>query len=141
MTDDRADGQPRPRVWPTLSYLDAPRAIDFLVHALGFVKSGVYLDEQDASNVMHAELLWPFGGGIMLGSAPRPDGWTDPQGHASTYCVVSSDDDVDRIFEQAVGAGARPVREPRDEDYGGRTCVVADFEDNHWSIGSYTGDA
>ena len=77
-----------PKVWPSLSYHDAPRAIDFLVEGLGFVTSGVYLDEDDKTTVVHAELLWPGGGGVMLGSAPRPEGWTDPQGHASTYCVV-----------------------------------------------------
>jgi uncharacterized glyoxalase superfamily protein PhnB len=127
-------------VWPTLSYHDAPRAIDFLVEGLGFVKSGVYLDEDDQTKVAHAELLWPHGGGgVMLGSAPRPEGWTDPQGHASTYCVVEGDTDVDRLHDRAVAAGARSVREPRDEDYGGRTCVVCDFEGNHWSIGSYQG--
>jgi uncharacterized glyoxalase superfamily protein PhnB len=128
-------------VWPTLSYHDAPRAIEFLVQAFGFVESGVYLDDDDPTNVMHAELLWPPGGGIMLGSAPRPDGWTDPQGHASTYCVTESDADVDAVHARAVAAGARSVREPRDEDYGGRTCVVADFEDNHWSFGSYRGES
>ena len=130
-----------PKVWPSLSYHDALRAIEFLVEGLGFVKSGIYLDEQDQTSVMHAELLWPEGGGVMLGSAPRPEGWTDPQGHASTYCVVPTDEDVDRVHAQAVAAGARTVREPRDEDYGGRTCVLADFEGNHWSIGSYQGGA
>jgi uncharacterized glyoxalase superfamily protein PhnB len=131
---------PRPMVWPTLSYRDAPRAIDFLVDAFGFVKSGVYLDEDDPANVMHAELRWPPGGGVMLGSAPRPEGWTDPQGHGSTYCVTESDRDVDAVYERALAAGATSVREPRDEDYGGRTCVVADFENNHWSFGSYRGE-
>ena len=29
-----------PKVWPSLSYHDAPRAIDFLVEGLGFVTSG-----------------------------------------------------------------------------------------------------
>ena len=51
-----------PKVWPSLSYHDALRAIEFLVEGLGFVKSGIYLDEQDETSVMHAELLWPEGG-------------------------------------------------------------------------------
>lgn len=138
---DTPSGLTDPYVWPTLSYRDALRGIDFLVDGLGFVKSALYVDDDDETNVQHAELLWPRGGGVMLGSAPRPDGWTDPQGHASTYLVVGSGADVDRLFARAVAAGARSVREPRNEDYGGRTFVVADFEGNHWSVGSYAGEA
>ncbi len=131
---------PPPMVWPTLSYHDAPRAIEFLAAAFGFVATGVYLDEKDPSNVMHAELAWPAGGGVMLGSAPRPEGWTDPVGHGATYCVTWTREEVDQVFARAVAAGAKVVREPADQDYGGRSCVVADFEDNHWSFGDYRGD-
>jgi uncharacterized glyoxalase superfamily protein PhnB len=75
----------------------------------------------------------------MLGSAPEADSQADTPGRSSTYCVTENEGDVDRIYERAMSAGAQSVREPRDEDYGGRTCVVADFEGNHWSFGSYRG--
>lgn len=56
-------------IWPTLRYLDARAAIHFLVSTFGFVEKAVY-GERDV--VDHAQLDWPGGGGIMLGS-PRTD--------------------------------------------------------------------
>lgn len=124
------------KVWPTLCYDDALAAIDFLTAAFGFTRTAVYTDEGDPKNVVHAELAWPSGGAVMLGSAPRPEGWPDVRGHGSTYCVT---DEVDALFERAVAAGATVLREPRDEDYGGRDFVVLDPEGNMWSFGTYGG--
>ncbi|MGH3448870.1 MAG: VOC family protein [Nocardioidaceae bacterium] len=73
---------PAPTVWHTLSYQDAPPAIEFLQKAFGF---------------------------------------------------------VDAVFAQALAAGATAVREPTDQDYGGRNCVLRDPEGNQWSFGSYHG--
>ena len=61
----------RTAVWPSLLYRDANAAIAFLVDAFGFEKAAVYRNE-DGSLVEHAELRWPEGGGVILGSA-RPD--------------------------------------------------------------------
>jgi uncharacterized glyoxalase superfamily protein PhnB len=55
-------------VWPTLRYADARTAIRFLVEAFGFEEVCSYAGA-DESTVTHAELRWPQGGGIMLGSA------------------------------------------------------------------------
>ncbi len=128
---------PAPNVWPTLSYDDALAAIEFLTEAFGFESRAVHTDPDDVSNVVHAELAWPPGGGVMLGSAPRPDGWPDVRGRGSTYCVT---DEVDAVFKRAIAAGAKVLREPRDEDYGGRDFVVLDPEGNMWSFGSYPGE-
>ena len=57
-----------PMVWPTLRARDARGLIRFLVEAFGFEEVVVYGDADDGQ-VAHAELLWPVGGGIMLGSA------------------------------------------------------------------------
>ena len=61
---------PPPTVWPALRARDARRLIRFLVDALGFEETVVYGDQPDGSGdtVVHAELAWPLGGGIMLGS-------------------------------------------------------------------------
>lgn len=123
-------------VWPVLSYRDAHAAIEFLTRAFGFTEVTVSTDESDPSRVVHAELAWPHGGAVMLSSAPRPEGWPDPVAHGSTYCVT---DEVDALFERAVAAGARVLREPTDEDYGGRDFVVLDPEGNMWSFGTYAG--
>lgn len=136
-TQVRDTGQrPPTMVWPTLSYDDAHAAIAFLTTAFGFEPREVHTDPEDPANVVHAELSWPPGGAVMLGSAPRPDGWPDVRGRGSTYCVSG---EVDPLFARAVAAGARVLREPRDEEYGGRDFVVLDPEGNMWSFGTYRG--
>jgi uncharacterized glyoxalase superfamily protein PhnB len=132
---------PAPTVWHSLSYQDAQAAIEFLTEGLGFVARSVYTDEQDPSVVVHAQLDWPPGGGIMLGSAGRHDEtWVDAAGHAQCYVVTLTDEDVDRIHEQALARGATSVRPPEDQGYGGRGCTLRDPEGNQWSFGSYRGE-
>lgn len=121
-------------VWPCYKYGDAPRAIDFLCNVLGFTVSARYDDPEDASIVSHAELRWPAGGGIMLGSTRA--GNADLALSSSAYVVA---DDVEAIYQRCVDAGARIVREPYYTDYGSRDFTVADPEGIEWSFGSYPG--
>jgi uncharacterized glyoxalase superfamily protein PhnB len=122
-------------VWPTLQYADAPAAIRFLVEAFGFKETAIHAD--DAGVVVHAELRWPDGGGIMLGSA-RPDGLIadQPAGAGSVYIVT---DEPDALFARATAAGARVVKGLTDEDYGSRGFTVRDPEGVYWSFGTYPG--
>jgi uncharacterized glyoxalase superfamily protein PhnB len=131
---------PAPTVWHSLSYRDAPAAVDFLTEAFGFVAKGVYRDEEDQDVIVHAQLDWPPGGGVMFGSSPRPGDMTDPTGHASAYCVVETLEAVDELFARATAAGASVVRPPTDQDYGGRNFIVKDPEGNQWSFGDYRGE-
>jgi uncharacterized glyoxalase superfamily protein PhnB len=136
-----ADNTPTPTVFPSLSYVDAPAAVEFLSKAFGFVAKGVYTDESDPSRILHAQMSWPPGGGIMFGSAGNRGGdGVDPTGRGQCYCVTETDEDVDRIHAQAVAVGATSVRAPEDEDYGGRGCTLRDPEGNTWSFGSYRGE-
>ncbi len=134
---------PTPTVWHSLSYRDAPAAIDFLTEAFGFVARAVYTGE-DPTTIVHAQLDWPPGGGVMLGSSDpaRHEGedWVDSAGHGQCYCVTETDAEVDRIHEQAMARGATSVREPEDQGYGGRGCTLRDPEGNQWSFGSYRGE-
>jgi uncharacterized glyoxalase superfamily protein PhnB len=128
-----------PMVWPTLRARDARGLIRFLVEAFGFEEAAVYGEGgADDGRVAHAELLWPLGGGIMLGSARTDpaDPWALTPGTAGTYVVT---DDVDALFARAVAAGATAVRKPEDTDYGSRECAVRDPEGNRWSFGTYRG--
>lgn len=123
-------------VWPTLTYRDAPAAIRFLVDAFGFRETAVYTG-QAPDVVVHAELRWPGGGGVMLGTH-RPDSVLAdlPPATGSIYIVT---DQPDALYERAVAAGATVVREPRDEDYGARGFSVRDPEGVIWSFGTYGG--
>lgn len=133
----------RPAIIPCLCYEDAPAAIQFLCDAFGFEKRAVYADEDDLSLIHHAQLV-KDGNMIMLSTATTGGEWSDAasmktprQADAnttSTYVVI---DDVDAHHDRARAAGATIIREPRDEDYGGRGYGALDPEGYAWSFGSY----
>lgn len=128
-------GTPAPNVWPTFQAEDAPALIDFLVDVVGFTKVAVYAD---GDQIAHAELAWPEGGGVMLGSH-KPDGpWTSTPGSGATYVVT---DRVDELFARVKEAGAEILSEPTDQDYGSREFGLRDPEGNRWSFGTYRGAA
>ncbi len=125
---------PAPTVWPTLQAHDAHALIDFLVDTVGFLKTAVY---EDGDKVAHAQLDWPEGGGIMLGSH-KPDGeWSREPGTFGAYVVT---DRVDELYARVKGAGAKITREVADQDYGNREFAIADPEGNLWSFGPYRGE-
>jgi uncharacterized glyoxalase superfamily protein PhnB len=127
---------PAPTVWPTLRAHDARGLIRFLVDAFGFEETVVY-GESDV--VVHAQLSWPLGGGVMLGSvrAEANDGWPLAPGNAGCYVVT---DDPDGLHDRAVAAGAQLVQPLHDTDYGSRDFAVRDPEGNLWSFGTYRGE-
>ena len=117
-------------LWPTLSFRDTDAMIAWL-EAIGFTDPHVYRDEQDPSVVVHAEMKWPGGGGIMFGSNREGNDVTSPPGHSAAYLVT---DDPDKTFTAAVEAGGtvrrddgRPgLRRPRRQRRGpgGQRLVV-----------------
>ena len=123
---------PLPNVWPTLRATDAHGLIRFLVDVVGFEETAVY-GEGDA--VHHAELSWPPGGGVMLGSARDDERVTGP-GRFSAYVVL---DDPDALCARVRAAGAEVTTEPHDTDYGSRDFAIRDPEGNHWYFGTYRG--
>jgi uncharacterized glyoxalase superfamily protein PhnB len=125
----------------SLQFTDVDAAIGFLT-AVGFTERIVVRDQADPAVVHHAEFAWRETGGLMFGSAGRPDrgGLADEAGHGSCYCVVETDPDVDRVHDAALGAGGRSIQAPQANDYGGRGCTVQDAEGNQWSFGTYPGE-
>jgi uncharacterized glyoxalase superfamily protein PhnB len=117
-----------------LRYTDAPAAIRFLTDALGFTEVLVVPGEADGV-VAHAELSWPPGGGVMLGSRDQRAPTHLPSGSASV-CAVT--DEPDALFDRAVAAGAEVVQDLLDEQHG-RGFTVRDPEGNLWSFGTYRG--
>ena len=93
---------PGPQVWPSLRAHDARALIRFLVDAFGFEETVVY---GDGNLVDHAQLCWPPGGGIMLGSVRPGDstevGATNP-GAFGAYVVT---DEPDAVYQRAKAPG------------------------------------
>jgi len=127
---------PAPQVWPTLRANDAEALINFLVDAFGFKPTAVF---GKGDLIEHAQLSWPPGGGVMLGSVRdvAEDAWPMQPGTFGCYVVT---DDPDALFARATAAGAQVVRGPADQDYGSRDFTVRDPEGNHWSFGTYRGE-
>ena len=136
-----AGAAPPPQVWPSLRAHDARALIRFLVDAFGFEETAVY---GDGERVHHAQLSWPPGGGVMLGSArgeDDEDGAEDPwplrPGSFGAYVVT---DDPDALFARAQAAGAEVLSGLHQTDYGSRDCAFRDPEGNRWSFGTYRGE-
>jgi uncharacterized glyoxalase superfamily protein PhnB len=131
---------PEPQVWPTLRAHDARALIKFLVDAFGFEETVVY---GDGDRVDHAQLSWPAGGGVMLGSVREND--EDAHGQptptrAGTFGAYVVTDDVDGVYARAKAAGAEIITEPHDTDYGSHDFAACDPEGNRWSFGTYRGE-
>ena len=127
-------------VWPGLHYRDGQAALKFLTEGLGFTLIASYPGVTEGS-IAHAELAWPTGGGIMMGSADakaEPDEFTALTDQRQSVYLVH--DDPDSLIGRAIGAGAVVVRGLEDIDYGLRVFTVRDPEGNLWSFGTYAGE-
>lgn len=131
-----SDTAPAPTCWPCLTCDDAHAVIRFLVDAFGF-EARLVVAGDERRPVAHAQLAWPLGGGVMLGSRRPEDDPLATHGTALVYVVC---DDPDALYERAVAAGATVVMEPHDTDYGSRDFAVRDPEGNVWSFGTYRGE-
>ena len=121
-------------MWPTLQARDARALIEFYVTAFGFVATAVY---GEGDTVAHAQLDWPEGGGIMLGSHDPDREWSLTPGTFGAYVVT---DRVQEVHDRARTAGADIVRPLSDTDYGNREFAARDPEGNLWSFGAYRGE-
>ncbi|MEU0316272.1 VOC family protein [Nocardioides sp. NPDC006273] len=117
------------KYWQSMAFQDAEAMMTWL-RAIGFVEHATYRED---GIVVHAEWLWPAGGGLMFGQV-RDEGVLKATGGSSAYLI---DDDPDTLFDKAVAAGATVVRPMVDQPYGGRGGTVTDPEGNSWSFGSY----
>jgi uncharacterized glyoxalase superfamily protein PhnB len=85
-----------------------------------------------------AQLSWPLGGGVMMGSARSDDDdpWPLQPGSFGAYVVT---DDPDGLHARAVAGGAEIIAGLHDTDYGSRDFTARDPEGNRWSFGTYRG--
>ncbi|MDG2907091.1 MAG: VOC family protein [Acidimicrobiales bacterium] len=127
-----------PTVWPSIRCRDTRALIDFLVAAFGFEEQ-FSVPGEDGKGIIHAQIRWPDGAGVMLGDAEVGDALhlALPFGPVSIYVVT---DQPDALHDRAVAAGATIARGLRDEEYGSRGFSATDPEGNFWSFGTYSGE-
>ncbi|MQA10351.1 MAG: glyoxalase [Pseudonocardiaceae bacterium] len=126
----------QPTVWPGLRYDDAPGAIRVLVDVFGFQET--FVVPGDGGDVIHAELRWPEGGGVMLGSTKFTQG-THGEMKPGVSAVYVVSDDPDAIHRRVTEAGLEIAEELHDTDYGSHTFAARDPEGNLWTFGTYRG--
>ncbi|QYN16789.1 VOC family protein [Amycolatopsis sp. DSM 110486] len=129
---------PQPTVWPALRYDDAPAAVRFLVDVLGFEETLVVPGGAERA-IGHAELRWPEGGAVMLGSTGGPADEVHDAMKPGTGAVYVVSDHVDAIHARVRAAGADITLDLHDTDYGSHTFSLRDPEGNSWTIGTYRG--
>ncbi|MGQ0656900.1 MAG: VOC family protein [Chromatiales bacterium] len=126
-------------VIPTMTYHDAPAAIEWLCRTFGFEKLLVVPGEKNT--IAHAQLT--FGNGMIMVASARDDAFgklvKPPRdlggvGSQSPYVIVA---DTDAHYARAVTNGAEIVIEIKDEDYGGRGYSCRDPEGHLWNFGNY----
>ncbi|MBI3819859.1 MAG: glyoxalase [Planctomycetes bacterium] len=124
-------------LYPTLTYADAPAAIDWLCRAFGFTKQFVVRDGKGA--VMHSELS--FGNGVIMVSSPKPSaGRVAPKPGPKTEsqsAICAYVKDPDAHYAIAIAAGASITRELRNEEFGFRGYIATDIEGYSWYFGNY----
>jgi len=127
-----------PRVTPYLFIDGASAAIDFYCSVLG-ARERMRMPGPDGT-VFHAEI--EVGDSmIMLGEqnpdmdvrGPRAIGGTPMMLHVYV-------EDADRVFEQAIGAGAKALRPVEDQFYGDRSGRFEDPFGHRWDVATHVED-
>lgn len=133
----------RTTIIPSLSYRDAPAAIEWLCETFGFERQLVAKNED--GTIAHAQLT--FGNGmIMIYSAleeEKQGAWhrltkhPDEVGGAGTQSTTVVVSDADDIYRRAKAAGAEIALEIRDSVFDSRSFSCRDLEGRLWNISTF----
>ena len=117
----------------SLTYADAPAAIEFLTRAFGFQLRLEVPGE--GGKVQHSELS--LGDAVVFVSSPKPEQGRTAPGETVPCSVCLAIEDPDEHHARAVAAGAEIVHPLKDEDYGSRGYMVRDPGGHIWYFGTY----
>lgn len=117
----------------SLTYADAPAAIEFLTRAFGFQLRLEVPGE--GGKVQHSELS--LGDAVVFVSSPKPEQGRSAPGDTVPCSVCLAIEDPDAHHARALAAGADIVHPLKDEDYGSRGYMVRDPGGHLWYFGTY----
>ena len=125
-------------VTPYLIVHDAAQALDFYVRAFGAKEMLRY--DAPGGKIGHAEIL--LGDSYIMLADEYPEmGIKSAKSIGGTpVSIALYVEDVDRLFNQAVAAGATVVRPVADQFYGDRTGVLQDPFGHVWNIATHKED-
>jgi PhnB protein len=123
---------------PYLIVKGAAEAIEFYKRAFGATEILRMADPQ--GRVAHAEIK--IGDSvIMLADEHPPMGYRGPRSlGGSSVSILLYLDNVDRVFERAVKAGARALRPVTDQFYGDRSGTLEDPFGHVWTVATHVED-
>ena len=114
-------------VSPYLVVAGVAKLIEFTKEAFGATE--VQVSKRPDGSVQHAEVK--IGDSIVMMGEGAEGGKHFP---AMLHLYM---EDVDAVYQRAVKAGAKPVREPADQPYGDRSGGVEDAFGNQWWISAH----
>jgi PhnB protein len=123
---------------PYLIVTDGARAIEFYKKAFGATE--VMRFPAPGGKIGHAELR--IGDSLIMLADEHPDmGYRGPEAYGGTpvslYLYV---EDVDRVFGQALAAGAKQQRPVKDQFYGDRSGTLQDPFGHVWTVSTHKED-
>jgi len=123
---------------PYLTVKDAPRAIDFYKQAFGAQVRGTHYSPD--GKIMNADLK--IGDSILMLAEEFPGmGAKSPLALGDSPVTIHVYvEDVDKLFNQAIAAGAKAVMPVMDQFWGDRFGMVTDPFGHRWSIGTHKED-
>jgi PhnB protein len=127
-----------PRITPSLIIDGAGAAIDFYADVLGTTVR-MRMDGPD-KRVGHAELQ--LGDSVIMLADEYPDmGYLGPKAVGGTPVTISVYvDDVDSVFQKALGAGATGLRAVENQFYGDRSGQFEDPFGHRWNVATHVED-
>ena len=125
-------------VTPYLAVHDGAGALAWYAEALGAVETMRVTG--DDGRLGHAEFT-AAGARFMLSDAYPEIGVHEPRSLGGSAVMLHLEvADVDRIYEQAVAAGADGLRPPEDQAHGNRTATIVDPYGHRWMLAQHLED-
>jgi PhnB protein len=127
-----------PQLTPYLCVDPADKAIEFYKKVFGATER--MRMPSPGGKIGHAELQ--IGDSVLMLSDEHPEfGALSPRSVGGTPVTLSLYvEDVDSVFKKATAAGAKQLREVRDEFYGDRTGQFEDPFGHKWSVATHVED-
>jgi len=112
---------------------NADKAIDFYKKAFGATELGRFPGPD--GKIMHASLRLGDSLFFLNDEMPMPEGGKSPQTLGGSPVTINFyTPDSDRIFKQAIAAGAKEIMPISDQFWGDHYGVVRDPFGHHWAI-------
>ena len=125
-------------IQPYLTFDGAADAMEFYKKAFGATER--FRMQQADGRIGHAEIEIGDSCIMMADENPQMEAFGPAHYGGSPVSLMIYTEDCDRLYDQAVGAGAKGERKPADQFYGDRMAGVQDPFGYRWYIATHIKD-